>query len=261
MRSPFPGMDPYIERYWEGAHARLIGYMADALATQLPDDLAARIEERVYIEADDHLAAVRRPDVRVVEDPLPWDARRAGGATATAEPVIRHLNVDPVTERHIQIMDMDGNRIVTAVELLSPANKVLGPGREQYLRKRKEFMASDANLVEIDLVRAGDWVRMLEPFTVAVPYQTTYRVSVWQSSDPGETKLYPIGLRQALPKISVPLRPNEPDAELELQPLLDRVYRLSRFDRIDYSKPCEPLSEEDALWAREQIAAASVKPS
>jgi hypothetical protein len=249
-------MDPYIERYWEGAHARLIGYMADALAVQLPDDLAARIEERVYIDADDHLTAVRRPDVRVVEDPLPWEIRKAGGATATAEPVILQLDVDPVTERHIQIMDMDGNRIVTAIELLSPANNNPGPTREQYLQKRREFGSSNANLVEIDLVREGNWAKLLEAFRVPGPYRTTYRVSVWRSSKPASLELYPITLRQPLPAIRVPLRPQDDDAELDLQPLVDRVYQFSRFDRIDYSMPCEPpLGEDDAAWARQQVAA------
>src|SRR5437588_7547105 len=113
MTSPFPGMDPYLERYWEGVHAKLIGYIADALAPQLAEDLAARVEERVYIDAGGFPLSIRRPDVRVVEDPLPWEVRQSAGAAgvATAEPVTLQLEQDPVTERHIQIMDLDGNRI------------------------------------------------------------------------------------------------------------------------------------------------------
>ena len=127
MRSRFPGMDPYLERYWEGVHAKLIGYVADDLAPQLAEDLAARVEERVYIDAGGYPLSVRRPDVQVVEDPVPWEMRRSNpAAIATAEPVLLELEHDPVTERHVQIMDMDGNRIVTAIELLSPWNKVAG---------------------------------------------------------------------------------------------------------------------------------------
>lgn len=255
MKSPFPGMDPYIERYWDGAHARLIGYMADALAEQLPNDLAARIEERVYIEADEHLTAVRRPDLRVVEDPLPWPSRVEKGSTTAVAPVFLQLDTDPVTEHFIHILDVDGNRVVTAIELLSPSNKIAGAGRENYLRKRSEVMAADANLVEIDLVRAGDWSRLIAPFVVAAPYLTTYRATVWRANQPAKLELYPIGLRQRLPKIGIPLRPTDGDASLDLQPLVDRVYRFSRFDRIDYSVPCQPpLNEEEAAWAREQIA-------
>src|SRR6266566_8450678 len=159
MRSPFPGMDPYLERYWEGVHAKLIGYIADDLAPQLADDLAARVEERVYSDAGGYPLSVRRPDVRVVEEPLAREVREsAASGVAIDEPVVLELEQDPMTERHVQIMDMDGNRIVTAIELLSPWNKVPGAGREAYLRKRDEFFSSEANLVEIDLVLAGDWV-------------------------------------------------------------------------------------------------------
>ena len=47
MKSPFPGMDPYIERYWHEVHHRLITYAGDELQVRLPPHLSARIEERV----------------------------------------------------------------------------------------------------------------------------------------------------------------------------------------------------------------------
>ena len=36
MKSPFPGMDPFLERHWEDVHTRLIGYIADALQPHQP---------------------------------------------------------------------------------------------------------------------------------------------------------------------------------------------------------------------------------
>ena len=41
MASPFPGMDPYLERFWRDVHARLIIYAADQLQENLPSDLRA----------------------------------------------------------------------------------------------------------------------------------------------------------------------------------------------------------------------------
>ena len=52
MKSPFPGMDPYLERDWEDVHGRLIVYAGDTLQPHLPDDLLVRVEQRVFVESD-----------------------------------------------------------------------------------------------------------------------------------------------------------------------------------------------------------------
>jgi len=52
MKSPFPGMDPFLERHWGDVHATLIVYARDLLQPRLPDDLLARIEQRVFLQLD-----------------------------------------------------------------------------------------------------------------------------------------------------------------------------------------------------------------
>ncbi len=42
MKSPFPGMDPYLEYHWGDIHASLIVSVRDALNQRLPRDLVAR---------------------------------------------------------------------------------------------------------------------------------------------------------------------------------------------------------------------------
>jgi hypothetical protein len=58
-------------------------------------------------------------------------------------------------------------------------------------------------------------------------------------------------LRAALPRIKVPLRRTDPEATLDLQSLIDRVYRNGGYHlQIDYGKdPLPPLDEPDAAWA------------
>ena len=46
--------------------------------------------------------------------------------------------------------------VVTAIEILSPTNKLDSRGRSQYMAKRRKVLASATNLVEIDLLRAGE---------------------------------------------------------------------------------------------------------
>ena len=53
-----------------------------------------------------------------------------------------------------------GKRLVTSLEVLSLSNKTPGEhGRELFLRKQKELLASKVNLVEIDLLRAVNMQR------------------------------------------------------------------------------------------------------
>ena len=41
MASPFPGMDPYLERFWGDVHSRLVTYACDQIQERLPVDLIA----------------------------------------------------------------------------------------------------------------------------------------------------------------------------------------------------------------------------
>ena len=68
-------------------------------------------------------------------------------------------------ENFIEIYKTDPEvRLVTCIELLSPLNKRRGSeGWEQYLRNRNSLLLGSANLVEIDLLRGGQRLPMVEP--------------------------------------------------------------------------------------------------
>ncbi len=250
MNSPFPGMDPYLERHWGDVHGRLIGYAADALTPLLPGDMAARIEENVVLDAGDDWKAIRRPDVAAVETPGPWRSAVSQGSSVTMEPIVLEFADEPLTERTIRIMDLDENRVVTVIEFLSPWNKIPGRGRDQYTRKREEILSSDANLVEIDLVRAGNWSTMMWPWKIPADNRTVYRAVVQRTKPRLSGLFYPMDLRNPLPVIEIPLRAGEQDVALDLQAQIQKVYANGRYGRTDYSQPCSPpLEGEDAKWA------------
>ena len=52
MPTPFPGMDPYLERrdHWHAGHTRLLVAIADALGPQVWPHYRVDIELRTYIE-------------------------------------------------------------------------------------------------------------------------------------------------------------------------------------------------------------------
>lgn len=254
MKSPFPGMDPYLERHWEDVHTRLIGYIADALQPQLSQDLIARMEEKVYVE-DESESRLRRPDVRVVEFSTTWHPDAGVQTTAVLdEPMLLEPVGDPIRQRSVLIYDSAGNRIVTAIEVLSPWNKKPGKDLQRYLEKREKYINSEMNLVEIDLIRTGDWTDMIGPYLIPDPARTTYRVTVTQPEMSGPLH-YPVSLYTKLPTIKIPLRPQDAPAKLNLQELIDKAYAMGRYDRIDYSKPCAPpFIGPEVEWAEQILA-------
>ncbi|MGA2497483.1 MAG: DUF4058 family protein [Tepidisphaeraceae bacterium] len=51
MKSPFPGMDPYLEKRRSDVHVGLIASIGESLQPKLPAALRARIVERVLSDA------------------------------------------------------------------------------------------------------------------------------------------------------------------------------------------------------------------
>lgn len=264
MKSPFPGMDPYLERHWGDVHQAVVTYVRDSLQPRLPPDLRARMQERVYIEVPDVRRGEYYPDVRVVERPRLSSS--AGPAIAVAEPastietdedwipaepILIHVDVEPTTESYIEIIDSkSGNRVVTSIEVLSPTNKRPTEGQRLYLKKRADLKLAGVNTVEIDLLRGGDRVLMVPQSLVPATQRTAYQVCVWRDAQHDTFAVYPVRLRERLPVIKIPLRPTDRDAYLNLQAVLDQCYRNGRYDDIDYrSEPDPPLSPEDASWA------------
>ncbi len=258
MPSPFPGMDPYLENpeVWPNAHARLIADIQETLNARIRPKYFAWIESRIYLS--DELDPGRRvliPDVRVSgfsqQSMPPRSTANSSTSTAVldvAEPIeVLDLIDDEITESQLQIFDAEHRRLVTVIELLSPANKIAGSsGRESYLRKRKELLQSPVQWVEIDLLRDGQ--RILGG---AVYPTCDYTVYVSWARNRPRAKIWPIFLRQRLPVIPVPLLDPDADAQLDLGAVLNTAYDKSAFDvSINYrSNPIPPLSAEDAAWA------------
>ncbi len=75
MKSPFPGMHPYLEARWGDVHTSLITYARDQLQRQMPRELRVRVEEHVTVQiggAGNGPPARQYgycPDVRVLEQP------------------------------------------------------------------------------------------------------------------------------------------------------------------------------------------------
>lgn len=261
MPNPFPGMNPYLENPmdWREVHAALIYCFRTALAAALPAPFQARMEERVYVQetnkdyiADSLVVEKLGPLVRVSETTLPPVHPKVFDAP-------RHVvfNTIPERERFIEIRSRrDEKAVVAVIEFLSPKNKTPGIGRNDYLRKQSDVLHSNAHLLEIDLLRIGQ-------YSLAPPESELrerlgrfdYLISLHQAHCGAEFDLWPLSLHDRLPRLRLPLAGNE-TVVVDLQEVLERVYNDGKYDGlVDYSQPpVPPLAPADAIWANELIA-------
>ena len=256
-------MDPYLEQHWLDVHHRLATYACDQLQRKLPRDLRARIEERVFVEADEE-GQYRgiHPDVRVIEHPMPVaTGTPPEGGVATAEPIVVRTADDPISQGYLEIFDASsGNRVVTVIEFVSPSNKVPGEGRDLYLRKQREVIGAKANLVEVDLTRTGQRSLAAKMFEIPRQHHATYLVCVTRGWKWGQSEVYSLPLAERLPAIRVPLRQTDADVPLDLQSLIDQCYENGGYDTIDYRQPFQPpLDPPDLAWAEAWLRAKGLR--
>jgi len=153
-------MDPFLERHWQDVHSRFMVYASTFLNRQLPAELLARVEESLAVETDDVRTRTIYPDISVVEQPTSFAGQQSEPANvAVADPFEVPLPMEAPPQRRLEIIDSgSGNRIVTVIELLSPVNKNMPTGRAAYQKKQAEYIQGMVNLVEIDLLRCGEFV-------------------------------------------------------------------------------------------------------
>ncbi len=158
-------------------------------------------------------------------------------------------------DREILIVDTTtGDSVVTAIELLSPANKLGTDNRARYIAKRNAYRAGGANWVEIDLIRSGQHIVGAPEHSIPASRRQDCIVSIHRHCAL-KWEIYPISLPEALPAFRLPLRPWDRDVILQLQPAFEEVFEKGGyFGRIDYRQEPEPrLSETDAAWADELL--------
>jgi len=257
-------MDPYIEDrgLWGDFHTKLIGEIERSLAPRLPERYFVQTGERAYVVlAGANGKEERRfyPDVGNGAAQRQERGSEVQAGVALAEPAAEIATVtmrafidEHFRENFIEIYETDPEvRLVTCIEMLSPSNKRRGTeGWEQYLRKRNALLLGSANLVEIDLLRGGQRMPMVEPWP-----NSPYYLLVGRQSDVPHCCVWPVHVHLALPEIAVPLASPDLDVSLALQPLFESIYVRSRYShRIDYAKPLDPpLPPEQAAWLQQRL--------
>ena len=262
MPSPFPGMDPYIEiqRNWSDFHHGLTDEIRARLNTTIqPDSYALTVTYMAYdaIEIAHSNTRATFPDVGL------WRTHGrtpVSGATAVLEAVIDPPQTQSVVKleapfrfANVEVREAGIDRLVTAIEILSPVNKRAGREREKYLRKRRELLRSEAHVMEIDLLRSGERSPLEIPPPLAPYYVTLGRANQRPTID-----VWAIQLEARLPVVPVPLLAPDPDVPLHLGAVVRSVYERGAYaTRLDYHQPVPPpaLNEEQAAWVEDVLDA------
>jgi hypothetical protein len=263
VQSLFPGMDPYLESpdLWPDVHTRLMNIFAEQLTPLLVPKYIAELSTRIVIDriVDEGLLSTYAalPDVTIME---PASSESSGPGVQTAAgiaiaPAPLRLTIPravPTRLVTLHILRREPDTLVTVIELLSPVNKRSGEGRQEYLKKRTDFLDADVHFVEIDLLRQGP--RM--PFGGSVP-DSAYLAMVSVAHERPRCDAWPIGVRDPLPVLPVPLLRSDPPVPLDMGQALRTAYQRARYDlRIDYSvPPAPPLSSQDTAWAAALLGA------
>src|ERR1022692_3700404 len=121
MASPLLGMDPYLEddKLWPAFQPLVVHALYQVLLPGLMDRYRARVGEREYASEEALFTSIVRAEHK---------------------------------EAFIEVRQRSDGRLITLIEVISPANKITRKGRDLYLERREEVKKMNANVVEIDLI-------------------------------------------------------------------------------------------------------------
>jgi len=253
MASPFPGMDPYLEHpdLWPGLHLFLISNIAQLLSPQLRPKYFVSVEVRMYEINYPKSLLVGLPDVSVrskksqINNSNSTESQVAVAAPSTQPKTVTLPIPISIREGYLEIQEVATKEIVTAIEILSPSNKKTRKGREIYLKKRETVLASSTNFIEIDLLRHGKRMPILNK-----KVKSHYRILVSRKKQRPKADLYTFNIPDKIPEFPLPLRPEDTEIMIDLQTLLTTIYDVGGYDlKIDYEQqPVPKFSENDASW-------------
>jgi hypothetical protein len=253
-------MDPYIERpaIWRDFHDRFITYLCEGLRPILKPKYAPLTQDRLYVvEADRPVY----PDVAIVRTPAISTVTTAVAVLEPDTPSVFELWREEIREPLIHIVEpAANNRVVTTVEVLSPTNKTAGEGRKEYLLKRDEMWRGGVNLVEIDLLRAGDPTVRLSQERMKELKPWNYLVAVTRRWPPLQ-QVYEVVLRRHLPKIAIPLSSDDKDVVLDLQAVFNRTWDEGPYPELLHygGPPPGNLASNEVTWCEECLRAAGYR--
>jgi len=255
MSHPFPGMNPYLENsaLWQQIHKRLIIAIADTLSPQVRPVFIVNIKERVYryTNYDEELIDTSDVAVKASQSAKKSEMENFAVAGLAVKPITVKLPIpETIRESYLEIVDINTKEVITIIEVISPKNKRSGEGRKTYEQKRFQVLGSTSNLIEIDLLRDGESMDILDNYI-----KSDYSILVSSFKQRPQADLYAFNLKENIPKFPLPLYEGDKEIIVDLQELINGIYERASYDLvIDYSQePIPALSDENKVWVDEVL--------
>ena len=229
---PFPGMDPLIELdNWQHFHVCMTGEITRQLGPQLPERY--RISAEIIGTVDDlgggDAGKRFRSDVGVSATTEVRSAPVEAGDTLVFTQPTRESLVSAPQQRELRIYDVNENRVVTTLEVISPSNK--SSDAFTHYHKISRYHVAGVNTIDIDLLREGslDYHPRLRPTSAELTGATRYHITSYQSND--FLRIWDVKLTEALPIVPVPLLHPDGPILLDLQRAFTELYSYSTYPR------------------------------
>lgn len=261
MNIPFPGTDPFLEgTKWPDVHHKLMTVFSELIMPLISPKYFASVE--TYTVEDDAVNSelgIIYPDVAILQTKVSEPTVVYASATPKKPKITPATVTIPktatVTVRipQLEIRDVEKNKLITVIEILSPVNK-RNPGLIPYQKKRQQLYQAGIHLLEIDLLRRGT-----RPINHQLIAPSDYCVSLVRGG--GETAIWSFNVTDLLPVLPVPLLPEDEDIPLDLREALTLVYKRSFYNNsIDYKKtpPIPTFSPELLIWIKNQLKTANL---
>jgi hypothetical protein len=260
MQSPFPGMDPFLEKnpIFNELHTQMLAKAQVLLQPQLRPKYVAKLERHLSegsvwgLEVGVQSLERKEPDIAIVRGSRSGRPMRATALlsppTASEFEELAEEELALRKQRRITIYVQSRPRLaVTSIELLSPSNKESGTvGQARYLEKRSSALHGGLHWVEIDLLRGGE----RPPIPVRVP-ASDYLAYVAQATPSGwHHQLYTWTIREPLPTVPIPLLGDD-RAVLDLAACFRETYDAVAADDeagYDGGPPAPALKPKDRIW-------------
>lgn len=252
-KNQYRGVNAHLHSYfqtqgdWQMFHTAHINDLARVLSSTLPNSYYVRLEKSIQIreihpDTGEVIVFRKRPDILIYGSDAGLQA-----PSLAIEPSIE-LTVDETFLLDeaaylstITIYQIQSEQLIAQIELLSPANKPLGSGYEQYIGKREIILRAGIVLVEIDYLHETDSpIEGIPSYPDHQPQGYPYTITI---SDPrpnprqGKTRIYGFHVDDPIPSLPIPLA-EEDHVQMDFALAYQQTFEAFPIfaDRVDYEQ-------------------------
>jgi hypothetical protein len=211
-------MDPYLEapQHWPAFQHNFLASWVEVLQPSLGDRYRLRVGTRVYVNEQVLFVSIVREQHK---------------------------------EEYLEIRQRGSDKLITHIDIMSPANRATAAGRSEYIAKRHEARTAGAHVVEHDLVMQGQTCLDVSPDGLP---EYDYALTVGRARQPDRFEMYTATVQKKLPRIRLPLASDDRDLVVDVQAIFARTYDRAFQGKVNYAKdPPVLLRDTDLRWTQQ----------